>query len=786
MHPQLSTTLCVHCGNPARGEQFCCLGCRAVYKLLNESGLGRYYEIRNETAKPGALKPATLSHDTYAYLDDAAFRAKYARSSAAPAEACTMDFFLEGVHCAACLWLVEKLPALVSDVERSTLDLGKAVARVQLKAGGSFAPVARMLADLGYKPHAIEHDEQAEALLKHENRTWLVRMGVAGACAGNIMLLVIPSYSGLSGSLAMLFRWLSLALFLPVIFYSAVPFYKNAWASVRSRTISIDLPIVLAILFGALASVAHLPYENEHVYFDSLSALVFLLLASRYVLKRIQQNALQSSQLFQFLSPSFARRINRATGQLEEVAVSTLKAKDFINVDCGEILAADGTIAFGSGALNCALLTGESLPRSVGPGDKVFAGTVNEGAALQIEVEATGHDTRLGRILKQIENGNLKKAAIVTAADRTAKWFLVSVVAAALAVIFLAPTLSEGFSRALALAIVTCPCALALATPLTMTVALGKASRNGILVKGAETLEKIYHAGEIALDKTGTLTNGHFEVLSWHEEPGQAPLKQVVYALERRSKHPVARALVKYLDGTVQDPEILSHKETIGQGVEGRVDGSLYEIKPLRAGLGTSVGFYRDGALVGQARLGDRPRADAAASVAALGRLGLDTYVVSGDNRSAVAEVAAELGIAPARAIAEATPETKRQFVEAHPRALMIGDGANDAPALSTAYVGVAVQGSMEVSLRAADVYITRAGVAPVLALVEIARETMKTIHRNFAFSLFYNLAGGLAAATGHVTPLFAALLMPLSAFTVFSSSLLGTRKLRALSRVTT
>ena len=613
-----------------------------MYGLLNSSGLGNYYDLRKQTGALTPLSPVKTSSETYKYLDDPEFKKKYGRDNATG-----MDFYLEGVHCAACLWLIEKLPGLVPEVQSATLDIGRSIARVTLKPNCAFAPVAKTLEELGYKPHPVEHDEQAEQMQKLENRNSLVRIGIAGACAGNVMLMAIPLYSGLDGPMAADFRWISLFLFLPVLFYSAVPFYKSAWASLRSHTMSIDLPIVLAIALGSAASIAHLLSGSGHIYFDSLAALVFLLLASRFVLRRIQQNAFHSSHLFQFLSPSLAKRLDATTGELVEVAVSTLKLGDIIDVAFSEVLPADGIIRYGTSAINCALLTGESIPVEVSPGATVFSGTVNEGSTLRLEVTALGSQTRLGQILKQIESGTLKKPKIVTLADKTAKWFLAAVFAAAVAVIFLSPTVAEGFSRALALVIVTCPCALALATPLAMSVSLGRASKAGILIKGADVLEKISQAKKIVLDKTGTLTQGHFEVLDFTLNRRFPGLKETVCAIESKSKHPIARAIVSSLQPQLTDalPEITDFKELLGTGVEGTVNGKKFALRALRNAHGTAVGIYCDEELVGEIHLGDRLRADSAHCVKILKKFKLTPYIVSGDNKGAVDTVASQTGI---------------------------------------------------------------------------------------------------------------------------------------------
>jgi Cu2+-exporting ATPase/Cu+-exporting ATPase len=710
-----------------------------------------------------------------------------------------MEFFLEGVHCVACLWLIEKLPEFCEGVQRASLDLGRSVARITLDGAGSFSMVAATLNRIGYKPHPIRKDEEAEQLQKKENRTQLIRLGVAAACTGNIMLMAFSLYGGATGPIGNLFRWISLLLFLPVLCYSAVPFYQSALTALKTKSLSIDVPIVLAILVGFFASVFYLIRGGEPLYFDSLSALVFLLLASRFVLKRIQQGVLSSSHLLHFLAPSLALRIDPLTGEKREMRAESLKKGDWIEVSGGEVIPADGIVRKGASSVNSALLTGESLPQKVNAGDAVFSGTVNEDVVIQIEVSTSGADTRLGKILKEIEMGNQKKAPVATQADQLSRWFVAAVLFLGVGVFLahLPHSANEGFTRALALIIVTCPCALALATPLAMSVSLHKAARRGLLIKGAETLERLSQVDTVILDKTGTLTEGRFEVLRWIElVHDSSRVKEAVLALESRSKHPLARALVRHLQrpSTRNSLEVKEFKENLGRGVSGSVDGHFYEIAALkepcpggenfRKRLETRVGVWRDGHLVAQGILGDRLRRDSKKALQKLKTLKLTPFLLSGDRETAVEKVGDLLQIPYDQAFGNACPEMKRDFIHRFPRALMVGDGANDAVALSSAFVGVAVHGSMEVSLRAADVYLSESGVMPVVELIEVARETMRVIRRNFTFSLFYNTAGCLAAILGWVNPLFAAVLMPASSLTVFGSSLLGTRKLRAFGRV--
>ncbi|MBF0491333.1 MAG: heavy metal translocating P-type ATPase [Deltaproteobacteria bacterium] len=794
---------CTHCGNPifhrslekaSKTEAFfCCAGCATVYQLLQKKGLGHYYEIKKQSPWIRSALPAASNPENFSYLDNAEFLQHYANLS--PHANLKMEFYLEGVHCVACLWLIEKLPEFLLDVKSAQLDLGKSIATITLNLKGSFANVAQTLSSFGYKPHPLKQEEDGLKLQKRENQSLLIRLGVAGGCTGNIMLMAVSLYGGAQGNAGRLFQWMSLLLFLPVIFYCAIPFYQSSYAALKTRTLSIDVPIVMAVLLGALASIANLLRGSPLIYFDSLSALVFLLLISRYVLKRIQQNVFSSSHLLHFLSASQAKRFNRDTQVFEEISASILKAGDYIRVLENEVIPADGVVRKGVSILNNALLTGESEPVRVQEGERVYSGTVNLSEALEIEVTAAGSISRLGLLLKEIESGHLQKAPVVQFADRLSRVFIWGVLAAAAALFlyFFQSSPEAAFSRALTLVIVTCPCTLAFATPLALSITLKRAARQGILIKGSDILEKLTQARSLLLDKTGTLTEGDFELLQWMEKAEQgASIPQAVYSLELRSKHPIAQALVRHLQ-TNQKLEVLpvtEFKEILGQGVSGKVNGVFYEIHSKQnnknfsaAKLGNHLGVWRNGELVAQAILGDTIRSDSAACLEKLRSLGLEPHILSGDTEETVKKVGELLDILPAHQMPLASPEAKKEFLQNFPRAIMVGDGANDSLALSSAYVGIAVHGSMEVSLRAADVYLTRPGLKPLIELVQIARDTLQVIHRNFAFSLFYNLLGATLSALGYIHPLVAAVLMPVSSLSVLSSSLWGTKKLRTFGR---
>jgi P-type E1-E2 ATPase len=411
-------------------------------------------------------------------------------------------------------------------------------------------------------------------------------------------------------------------------------------------------------------------------------------------------------------------------------------------------------------------------------------------------VSVSGPDTRVGRIFQSMEASLARRAPIVAFSDRVSRGFI-ALILALMPLVFFAGIGSgweEALSRTLALALVTCPCAFALATPLTFAVSLGRCARAGILVKGGEVLERLSRARTVFLDKTGTLTEGRFSVLAWQGELDARQAAPMVVALESKSRHPIARALTRHFAQLVDAPvpEARELAERMGEGISARIDGALWRIGAAPEAAGprlsgdpeTRVALWRDERLMGVATLGDPVRDDAPAAIDDMRALGLAPRILSGDSSLAVGQVARRLGIAGDRdgrlAVGGASPERKKEAVESEPEAIMVGDGANDAVALAAAYVSVAVHGGLEASIRAADVYLSRPGLRQVPRLVTVSRETMKVVRRNFVVSLSYNVGAAVAAAMGWLNPLFAAILMPISAFAVFASSILGTRRLKA------
>lgn len=771
---------CVHCDEQAlvpiflpqdcdRHLPFCCNGCLTVYEVLKEKGLSKYYDIKRASDAFKGRAPVESSRSSFLYLDDVTFQAEHSYRN--PDGLRVIDFYLEGIHCLACLWLIEKLPDFVEGIQGSKLDLEKSVVSVTISDSGKFSVAARELDRLGYRPHALSRNEDSKLLKAKEERSYLKRLGVAGAASGNIMIYSFSLYSGADESIGKIFNILTVLLALPVFTYSAFPFYQSAWTALKNKTISIDIPISLALIMGGVMGVWGLLHGYKENYFDSLTALVFLLLLSRYFLRKIQDKGLSATDLHYFYR---TESVLKKTGdEFEEVHSDYVRVGDVLKVRCEEFIPADGTVLEGDSLINNSLLTGESLPDHVKAGHRVFSGTQNLGCDLLMVVEKTSKDTRLGGILRQVEQGWASKSRTIDLTSEIAKYFTFAVLLLSLFLfLFLLPEQGAAIalSRALTLLIVTCPCALAISVPLTFHRSLSLAAQNGVIVKSDEVFEKLAKTSRIYLDKTGTITLGQLQIEKFS---GDEFAIDVLYSLEKKSRHPVAKALVDFTRKKgARELEVFEFQETTGRGVEGRIDGRLYEI--------TRGELLCEDQVLATFEVRDGIRSDSRDIISRLKARGYGVSVLSGDKTEVVNLLAAQVGITHLNTHASMSPEDKVTKVK-EPHSMMVGDGANDAMALESADVGIAVSGAMDIALRASDVYLTTPGLSGVENLLILSKETMKVVKRNLALSLIYNSLSVIFVLTGIINPLVAAIVMPVSSLTVLFSTLIGTPKMRSL-----
>ncbi len=760
--------------DPNLSTPFCCQGCLTVYQILHQKGFGEYYQIKESAGVLRKRAPVSGQPERFQFLDDQIFLDEYTELDTEGLR--VVEIYLEGIHCLACLWLIERMPLMEPQIFNSKLDIERSVVLLKLAPQLKLSEVASLFNNLGYKPHVIKSSEDQRRLKNQEERRELLRIGIAAAGASNIMIYAVSLYAGASDLYAQVFNTLTVLFAIPVMTYSAWGFYQSAWNSLKNKVISIDVPIALALIMGFLMGCYNLFTGVTENYFDSLTALVFLLLLSRYFLKKIQERSLRVQDLdFFHHHESVLKAVDSSLENFQEVHAKYLKPQDIIKVKPQQFIPADGIILKGRTHTNNSLLTGESRLVSADHGDEVFSGTQNLSSEILLKVLKVGGETRLGEILKSVAGGWSQKSQILHVTQTVSQYFILVVLALSL-ILFVINlqelSLAASLERALTLLIVTCPCALALAIPLTFTRSLGLASKNGVFIKSDAAIEKLMKVKNIFIDKTGTLTFGRIQIteLNILKEP-LLPMADVILNLENQSQHPVARALIDYAKAL--KPQIRRTEElleTIGQGVSAKIEGIKYEIKNYQV-------FEHD-ILVATFKVKDLLRPDSFDLIQRLKR-NYSLHLLSGDQKEIVEKTGQEVGISST--FSQQSPESKSRIVTETSHSLMIGDGANDAIALSRADIGIAVHGSMALSLKAADVYVVTPGLGPIENLLILSQETMRIIYRNIALSLTYNSLSVIAVFSGHITPLVAAVIMPLSSLTVLVSTLIGTKQLRSL-----
>lgn len=712
------------------------------------------------------IQSATAKTD-FSFLDDGPFRKAYSEGG----NGGKMRFFVEGIRCAKCLRKIESLSETTPGLKDIRVEMGKNIVHVEFEPNViNPSQIATKIAGFGFQVRPLAPGSNAETQLKLEDRRSLIRLAVAGACAGNIMGFALAIYFGGGDEWIPLFSWLSFALYLPVVTYVAWPFYVGAAESLKQRKISIDLPMAVASLAGFIFSTVQLVQGGTEFYFDSLSGLLFLILLARYVQKRMQRHYLEVSSPAEDLT-----RVRLGTAARWKWALTRdLKPGDRFLLEAGETLPAEAELISPRAHVSQAWLTGESRPRVFLSGSSVPAGARLIGSEAAFVFLKPLEETDFGRTLIEVQRFAMTKNRAISIADRWTQWLLGGVFALAFAFLFLYwpvdPT--EAIHRALALIVIACPCAMAFGTPLAMAFSLKKARAAGLLIADANVFESVTSVKNIFFDKTGTLTDLDLSLTS-DTRPIWPVYQKVVLALENQSLHPIAFAFRKAFPDLGKLPPVGNYKEIPGSGVSGYIFGKHYSLQKDPAGSGDELAcvLFEDDRLVYRFTFEANIKADVDQVLNGLRKSGYKIQLLSGDNSEATRRAAKKLGFADDEIHGGLTPEQKADFVARTPDSMMIGDGVNDAAALMRAKVGVAVAGAVGAALKSARVYLKADKLDSVAGLFKISTDAFHLIRQNLLISLIYNVTAGVAALTGYIDPLAAAVLMPVSSGIILTNA---------------
>ena len=767
---------CRHCGLACpEGADFCCSGCEAAFGTIQGLGLGTYYLQRLLDPNARAPRPEMVER-----ADLGPFVHTRADGS------CELLLTIDGVQCGACVWLIEQILGRERSVVSARVNLTSG--RLALVWRGDAQEAGRLCAlveQLGYRlvpfrfaESTARSDEQGRALIR--------ALAVAGFAAGNVMLLSIGIWVGLTEGMGpatrALLHWVSALLALPAIAYAGQPFFRSAVSALRHGRTNMDVPISLGVILVSGLSLVEAMRNGAHTYFDSAISLLFFLLIGRVLDHRARNRARATAERLLAL-----RAVDVAVilpdGTLRRMPAETVAPGARVLGGAGERIGVDGVIRHGQTSLDTSLVTGEALPCPAGPGSLVFAGTLNMEAAITLEATATGADTLLAEMARLLDAAQAGKGRFVVLADRVARLYAPVVHLCALLTFLawyaaLGASLGEALLIACSVLIVTCPCALALAVPAAQVIASQALFTAGILLKSATALERLAMVDLVVFDKTGTLTCPELALVGAYDPQAL----RLAAGLAANSRHPLSRALCAAYGPVQPEGGVVEHP---GQGLSLQTEAGEIRLGSRRFCLGsacadtvTDAGAELYLTRPGQSALRfcflETLRPDAAETVARLRAMGIGVMLASGDRKAAVREMASLAGIGAWHA--GLRPDAKMALIErlrgnGH-CVMMVGDGLNDGPCLAAADVSMSPSCAADISQTLADLVFQGAGLGAVAVALAVARRTRRVMRQNIGLAIVYNLLAVPVAVAGLVTPWLAAAAMSGSSLLVMANSL--------------
>ncbi len=808
----LQAGACFHCGlevpsgthfNVAilgKNREMCCAGCAAVAEAIMDAGQEAFYAHRTDFAPQGNVLVPDFLTELEVYNNPEIQKSFVVAKDENLREA---SLLLEGITCAACVWLNEK--HIASQVGVTSVQINYATHRAQVIWDSSRIQLSEILGAIraiGYSAHPYDPNQQ-HSILQKERKTALRRIGVAGILGMQIMMLSVALYlgdwTGIEERFRTLFNWAGLIFVLPILFYSAKPFYSAAVRDLQNRRMGMDIPVALALSIAFVSSVHTTINGVGHVYYDSISMFVFLLSTARFFEFRSREHSADVNERLANGMPATAHRLCSEKNEFETVAVAELVPGDTVRIFAGEVVPADGEVTDGVSSVDESLLTGESLPRMCRQGDKLVGGSVNAESPLLMNVESVGQETVLSHMVRLMERAQTEKPAVAQLANRISGWFV-------LVILSIATTAGAGWYMAgserwleivISLLVVTCPCALSMATPAAMTAATGALASIGMLVTRGNAIESLHKITDFSFDKTGTLTDGALKLQRFknHSNFTDMDLIAMIASLESGSEHLLARALVKHarsLGVDFDDVDVVSRKNYPGQGVSGIVDGrklfvgnidfirtycqsaiSTDELTKINADGFSVVMLSDEQRVLGVFWLGDQIRPGAQELIRFLEAKNIQSHLLTGDTVEAANRVAEKIEVSDVRArMSPADKLAAMKDMQEDGRIIaMLGDGINDSPVLAGAQVSIAMGSAAQLTKFNADIVLVSNSLRTLKKGLRHAGKTVVIVRENLAWALFYNLLAIPIAAMGYITPWMAAIGMSLSSLLVVLNS---------------
>lgn len=805
----LEEAQCFHCRLPVpsdihiharidnQEQRFCCHGCKSVCSIIYDSGLQGFYQRTPEGQH--LAPPPVLSKDVTLYDIDEV-QGEFVNDLG---QQRYIHLLVEGIHCAACIWLIERSLGTLPGILDVKVNLANRRTHIrwnndQLK----LSSILQHLGKIGYAAIPFDPDA-AEGHIKKQNRAMLLRMAFAGFAMMNMMWVAIALFSGADqDEFRHLFHWVGFTLATPTLFYSGWPFLKGAITGLKNRHLTMDLPIAIgaSITYIYSSYITFTKSTSGDVYFDTVVNFIFIILVGRFLEAKSKRHALVATQRLLDLQPRVATVIRDNEHII--VPVRSIKIGETVLIRGGEKAPVDGTVLNGSSRFDEAMLSGESTPVHKQTGDVISAGTINTENTLHVKVSNTLGNTTLGKIISLVEEAQASKAPIQCTADKIVPWFVAVTLLLAAITFFLwhAENIDKAILAATSVMIITCPCAFGMSTPMSITVASGLGATHGILVKNGAVLEHLSTINHFVFDKTGTLTLGKIrlrQIITSNFDENQ--LLALAASAEHLSEHSIAKSIVlaaeeRGLAARIKANVVHHFNNQPGMGISAEVNGNILLIGTtnwlvsnnikLDAALLTHTSKLEQQSIgcihvaynkrhIGVLAVSDTLRPDSKKLIQNLREAGIKLTLLSGDRKNVAEAIAAELG--GMNVIAEVLPQQKdeviRQLQLSGERVAMIGDGINDAPALIRADVGIAIGSGTDVSMESADIILLSNELDKIRLAMKLSRRTLKTIHQNIFMSIIYNMIMVPLAMLALVTPLVAAIAMPVSSIAVIANA---------------